>query len=146
MSIRVLLADSSDVMRAAIANRLKDEPNINLVGEAASLAETLARIAELEPDVLLVEPHICDEREVASTLVKSAVSLYMHMPHVIAMSVANDLETRILAESIGAHVLLDKMKLYTELIPAIVECSSEVSMSRTTRRNPPDVHPSVCGG
>jgi DNA-binding NarL/FixJ family response regulator len=34
LSTKILLADDSDVMRAAIARLLKEEPGIELVGEA----------------------------------------------------------------------------------------------------------------
>jgi DNA-binding NarL/FixJ family response regulator len=37
MPIRLVLADDSDVMRPAIVRLLKDEPRIELVGEATSL-------------------------------------------------------------------------------------------------------------
>jgi DNA-binding NarL/FixJ family response regulator len=37
MSIKVLLADDSDVMRSAIAKLLNEEPSTELVGEARDL-------------------------------------------------------------------------------------------------------------
>ena len=43
MPIRVLIADDSDVMRAGIARTLKADPDLEVVGEAASFAETLER-------------------------------------------------------------------------------------------------------
>jgi predicted component of type VI protein secretion system len=39
MSIKVLLADDSDVMRSAIRRILEDEPRIVVVGEAATFAK-----------------------------------------------------------------------------------------------------------
>jgi hypothetical protein len=38
----------------------------------------------------------------------------------LAISISNDEEAKILAESFGAATLLDKMDLYNELIPAIM--------------------------
>jgi DNA-binding NarL/FixJ family response regulator len=43
MAIRVLIADDSDVMRATIASTLKADPDLEVVGEAASFAEALER-------------------------------------------------------------------------------------------------------
>lgn len=40
----------------------------------------------------------------------------------LAVSFSNDDEARALAESYGAVGLLDKMKLYSELLPAISRC------------------------
>lgn len=41
------------------------------------------------------------------------------------MSVANDDEAKALADSYGARVLLDKMKLYPELIPTILKFAQQ---------------------
>jgi CheY-like chemotaxis protein len=88
-----------------------------LVGEATSFAETLQLAAGLKPDVLLLDLHMRDEREYRPELVKSQILL--HTKCVVAISLYNDDDARALAESFGAHVLLDKMTLYSELIPAI---------------------------
>jgi DNA-binding NarL/FixJ family response regulator len=117
MSIRVLLADSSDVMRLAIVRVLREEPLIELVGEATNFAETLQLSAALRPDVLLLDPHMPDEREYPAGLVKPQVLL--NTKCVLAISFWNDADARDLAETFGATALLDKTKLYSELIPAI---------------------------
>ena len=126
MPIRLVLADDSDVMRPAIVRLLKDEPQIELVGEATSFAETLQLVAGLKPDVLLLDLHMRDEREYPPGLVKSQVLL--HTKCIVAISLYNDDDARALAESFGAHVLLDKMKLYSELIPAIKQFCPSVSI------------------
>jgi DNA-binding NarL/FixJ family response regulator len=41
LSIKVLLADDSEVMRRAIAKLLNEEPSTSLVGEAKGFAETI---------------------------------------------------------------------------------------------------------
>jgi hypothetical protein len=71
LSIKVLVADDSDVMRRAIAKLLNEEPSTSLVGEAKGFAEW------------------------------------------------NDEQAKALAKRFGARVLLDKVNLYSELIPAI---------------------------
>jgi DNA-binding NarL/FixJ family response regulator len=43
MAIRVFIADDSDVMRAAIARTVTADTALEVVGEAASFAETLER-------------------------------------------------------------------------------------------------------
>ena len=46
------------------------------------------------------------------------------------MSLWNDDEAKALAGSFGAHVLLDKMNLYAELIPAIKQFCPSVSIPK----------------
>ena len=117
MSIKLLLVDDSDVMRSAIRQLLKKEMGIEVIGTATRFAEALALTAALKPDVLLMDPHMPDEREYTPELVKSQILL--HTKCIVAMLLWNDDEATALAKSFGAHALLDKMNLYSELIPAI---------------------------
>jgi len=129
MSIKVLLVDDSDVMRSAIRQLLKkEELGIEVIGTATSFAEALALTAALKPDVLLTDLHMPDEREFTPELVKSHVLL--HTKCIVAMSLWNDDEAKALAGSFGAHVLLDKMNLYAELIPAIKQFCPSVSIPK----------------
>jgi chemotaxis response regulator CheB len=117
MNIRVLLADSSSIMRRAIMRLLNDEPTIELIAESASFAETLEVNAALKPDVLLVDPHMPDEDEYSPASIKA--QLLASAGCLLAISFWNDAQAEELAESLGAAVLLDKSDLYTQLIPNI---------------------------
>ena len=128
MSVSVLLADDSDVMRAAIARLLKDEVSVQLVGEAMGFAETIQIAAALKPDVLLLDIHMSDELDYPPALVKD--QLLQNVKCILAISVWNDEKAHALAESLGAKVLLDKANLYSTLIPAIKHhCTSVPSES-----------------
>jgi DNA-binding NarL/FixJ family response regulator len=129
MSIKVLLVDGSAVMRSAIRQLLKNELGIEVIGIATNFAETIALTAALKPDVLLMDPHMPDEREFKAAVVKSQILL--HTKCIVAMSLWSDADTKTLAETFGAHVLLDKMNLYSELIPAIKEFCPGVSTLKT---------------
>jgi DNA-binding NarL/FixJ family response regulator len=125
MSIKLLLVDGSDVMRTAIRHLLIKDLGIEVVGTGTSFAEALALTAALKPDVLLMDLHMPDERAYPPELVKSGVRL--HTKCIVAMSLWQDDDAMALAKGFGAHVLLDKMKLYTELIPAIKRSCPEVA-------------------
>ena len=129
MSIKVLLVDGSDVMRSAIRQLLKNELAIEVIGTAASFAEALVLTAALKPDVLLMDPHMPDEREYTPKLVKSQILL--HTKCIVAISLWSDDDTKTLAQAFGAHVLLDKMDLYSELIPAIRQFCPSVIIPKT---------------
>ena len=129
MSIKVLLVDGSDVMRSAIRQLLKKDLGIEVIGTATSFAETLVLTAALKPDVLLMDPHMPDEREYTPKLVKSQIVL--HTKCIVAISFWNDDDAKALAKSFGAHVLLDKMNLSSELIPAIKQFCPTVSIPKT---------------
>ena len=121
MAIRVFLADDSDMMRSAIRRTLEEADGIQVVGEASSFAATMQLIADVKPDVLLFDLHLAEKRHFAPALVKSQL---VCVSHVLAVSFSNDHEARDLAESYGAKLLLDKMALFEELVPAIMNCAS----------------------
>lgn len=56
--IRVLLVDDHEVTRQGLRTILKGEPDIEVVGEAASGEETLKIVKALEPDVILMDIRI----------------------------------------------------------------------------------------
>jgi RNA polymerase sigma factor (sigma-70 family) len=53
--VRVLLADDHELVRAGVRRVLESLPGIEVVGETARGDETLAKLAQLEPDVLLLD-------------------------------------------------------------------------------------------
>jgi len=125
MKISVLLADDSEVVRRVIADILKIDPEIELVAECVSFAQTMEIAARLRPQVIILDVHMGDERAVTPAQLKSGFV----GSRLLAISIWKDEETRVLAESIGAVALLDKTKLVYELIPAIRKDSTNFSNS-----------------
>jgi DNA-binding NarL/FixJ family response regulator len=117
LSIKVLLADDSDVMRSAIAKLISEESSIELVGEAKGFAQTIELAYALKPDILLMDLHMSDERYYSPESVRIQVAA--NVACVLAISVWNDDKAKALAEKFGARALLDKANLYSELIAAI---------------------------
>ena len=107
----------------------KNELSIEVIGTATSFAETIALTAALKPDVLLMDPHMPDEREYKPAFVKSQI--LSHTKCIVAISLWKDADTKTLAETFGAHVLLDKMNLYSDLIPAIKQFCPSVAIPKT---------------
>jgi DNA-binding NarL/FixJ family response regulator len=120
LPITVLLAEDQKQMRAAILLMLQEEPGIQVVGEASTLAETLQLAAELKPNVVLMDLHMPGGRDFEPSVVKTQLLLSCRL--VLAMSIWQDAETQVLAQSYGATHLLDKMKLEPDLLPAIIGC------------------------
>lgn len=55
MTIRLVIADDHRMFREALRLPLQAESDIDVVGEASTGAETLAAVADLNPDVLLLD-------------------------------------------------------------------------------------------
>jgi two-component system, NarL family, response regulator DevR len=72
--IRVFLVDDHEVVRRGVRNILDAEDDIDVVGEAGTMASALARVAELQPNVAVLDVRLPDGdgvsvcREIRSTL------------------------------------------------------------------------------
>jgi len=123
MPITVLLTDDKEAVRNSIRMLLESDPEIRTVGEAANFQQTIQRATDLKPQVVVMDLHMPDDSSVNPREIKSLLNTFGS--RLIAISFWNDEGTQALAESLGAVTLLDKMKLATELIPAIKAATSK---------------------
>ena len=125
MPITVLLADDKEVVRGSIRLLLSSDPEICIVGEASNFVETIKSTVKLEPQVVVMDIHMPDASSVTPHEIKSLSNTLGS--RLIAISFWNDEDTQALAESLGAVILLDKMRLTTDLIPAIKDATNQQS-------------------
>jgi len=55
MSIRVVIADDQSMVRAGFRSLLQEEPDLEVVGEAADGGQAVAAVARFKPDVVLMD-------------------------------------------------------------------------------------------
>ena len=120
--IKILLADDSEIMRRGIRLLLASHAEIEIVGEAANFAQTIQMTNGLNPQVVILDLHMPDQKTISLQDVKSHLN---RRSQVLAISVWNDEESRELAETFGAAVLLDKTDLGNRLITTIMQLSRE---------------------
>jgi two-component system response regulator DegU len=120
-SIKVLVADDSEVIRRGIRRLLALQNAIEVVGEAASYAQTIQLASTLKPRVVVLDLHMPDDRYVTPEEVKSSLT----NADLLAISLRNDKEAEVLAENLGARILLDKANLAKTLVPTIVQLCRE---------------------
>jgi DNA-binding NarL/FixJ family response regulator len=53
--LTLVIADDSAAVRKALRNFFKEHPQFQIIGEAATYADTISRLADLSPDVLLLD-------------------------------------------------------------------------------------------
>ena len=116
MPVTVLLGEDSEVMRHALRELLAGWAEIELVGEAIDFAQTIQMTKDLKPHVLLMDLHMAYVSPPCGN-----GHFHLGATQLLAMSLSNDDEAKLLAESLGAVLLLDKINLYDELAPAILQ-------------------------
>lgn len=114
--IKIILADDSEIMRRGIRQLLAPQNAIEVVGEAASYAETIQMANTLKPRLVVLDLHMPDDTHVTPEEVRS----YLDCTELLAISVWNDKDAEVRAESLGAKILLDKANLANTLVPTIV--------------------------
>jgi DNA-binding NarL/FixJ family response regulator len=65
---RMLIADDDDLMRAGLVELLSGEPEIEIVGEAASGRQAVEQARRLHPDVVLMDVRMPDLDGIAATV------------------------------------------------------------------------------
>ena len=119
MPITVLVADDAEVVRRELRWLLTQLPTIKLVGEAADFAQLVQMARELKPQIIVMDLHMVGwEHSSGCRQLKSCLDCGAQL---LAVSFSNDEEAKALAEDLGAVRLLDKMNLYSELVPTIVQ-------------------------
>lgn len=58
--VRVFLVDDHEVVRRGLIDLLSDDPDLEVVGEAGTVAQAMARIPALQPDVAVLDVRLPD--------------------------------------------------------------------------------------
>lgn len=64
---RVVIADDDDLMRAGLVELLSGDPMIEIVGEASTGRQAVARVRRVDPDVVLMDVRMPDLDGIAAT-------------------------------------------------------------------------------
>jgi len=114
--INVFVADDSESIRNAIRLVVKSQAEIRIIGEATNFVETIEKVNQLRPDVIVLDlsmPFRYDQ--------PTGFKEYLCGAKVLAITFGKDEVAEALAEHIGADKLIDKSELTAELIPMILQ-------------------------
>jgi two-component system, NarL family, response regulator DevR len=116
VSTRIFLVDDHEIVRRGVADLLEDEPDLEIVGEAATVAEALARIPSLSVTVAVLDVRMPDGNGVE--LCRDLRSLLPELRCLILTSYSDD-EALLNAIMAGASGFVLKQVLGNDLITAV---------------------------
>ena len=123
--VRVLLVDDHEVVRRGLRDLLGDEPDIEVVAEAGSVAEALTRAADSRPDVAVVDVRLPDGDGVS--LCRELRDL-PHPPHCLVLTAFDDEPALLGAIMAGASGYLLKQVRGQDLVTAVREVAAGRSL------------------
>lgn len=114
--IRVLLVDDHAMVRHGLKGMLADEADIQVVGEAGGGRQAINLVADLEPDLVLLDIRMPDMNGIEVTR-----QLRQNFPQVKIVILTTYAEDEYLLEALraGAHGYLLKSIAYEDLVAAI---------------------------
>ena len=116
MTIKIILADSHQIMRQGLANLLAGEPDVRVVGEAGDCATAIRLIQEFSPQVVVMDIGLPDASGVDAT--RRIVSQFPDIK-LIALSMHSDSLFVLNMLNAGASGYLLKDCALEELVKAI---------------------------
>jgi DNA-binding NarL/FixJ family response regulator len=119
--IRLLVVDDEARVRRGLAMRLEDEPDLEIVGEAADSSAALQLALELRPDVIVLDLLIPGMGGFQVTRMLRAT---VPACSILAFSIRDDITTRREAASAGAVAFVAKQEGPEQLLAAIREVAA----------------------
>ena len=113
--IRILLVDDQLVVRIGLSTLLKRSRRMEVVGEAGSVSEAIAKALELKPDVVLLDGNLLDEHGNAHRAIQAACP----MSRVVVLSSSRNETAMPVTALAGASGVLPKDADETRLVRAI---------------------------
>ena len=117
MAITVFLLDDHEIVRRGIAQLLEGEDDIEVVGEAGTAAQAMARIPALRPDVAILDVRLPDGEGVA--VCREVRAVVKPPPACLMLTSYSDDEALFGAIMAGAAGYLLKQVAGTDLVGAV---------------------------
>ncbi len=114
--IRILLVDDHAEFMSALARFLSSDAQIKVVGQANSGAEALQRVAEVSPDLVVVDLSMPDMNGLEVT---RQLKRLPNAPRVIILTIYDLPQYRVAAGSAGADGFVSKAGFGTQLSSSI---------------------------
>jgi two-component system, NarL family, response regulator DevR len=142
-AVRVFLVDDHEVVRRGVAEVLEDDPGLMVAGEAGSVAEALARVPAVRPDVVVLDMRLPDGS--GADLCRSLRRRFPGLPCLVLTSYSEP-EAREAAIRAGATGFLLKQVRGPALVSAVHTVASGGTLLEELPGPPPRPRPAAPAG
>ncbi len=142
-TVRVFLVDDHEVVRRGVAEVLEDDPHLVVAGEAGSVAEALARVPAVRPDVVVLDMRLPDGS--GADLCRSLRQRIPGLPCLVLTSFS-DPEARDAAVLAGATGFLLKQVRGPALVAAVHTVAAGGTLLEELPAARPRPRPAPAGG
>jgi two-component system, NarL family, response regulator LiaR len=126
--IRIVIADDQHLIRYGLRELIDHEPDMIVVGEAASNDQALSHVLKLTPDILLLDLMMPSDPELG---IIAEIRHLCPQTHILILSGLEDEEAIFRSLQLGATAFLPKTTAPAELVDAI-----RAAMSNTLSLHP----------
>lgn len=127
LSIRVMIVDDHEVFSSSLATVLEAEPDLTVVGVAATAAQAVATASSVQPDVVLLDHRLPDGDGIA--LIEPLLALDP-APQVVMLTASTADHVLIAAIEAGAAGFVDKSRSLGEVMSSVRSAAAgEASVS-----------------
>ncbi|WP_374711294.1 response regulator [Symbiobacterium terraclitae] len=132
MELRIMLVEDQTVVREGLRQLMESDPELKVVGEAATVADAVALAGRLRPDVILLDLKLPDGSglDAARQILKGS-----DPPAIIVLSTYGDAALVKSALALGASGYIPKTASFAEIASAV----------RTAAQGGVVIHPSLAG-
>lgn len=123
-TLRVLIADDFEPIRKRLVEMLAEVPGVEIVGQSASVQETLAAIRTLTPDVVTLDLSMPDGNGLE---VLRGTRDEMFRPIFIVLTNFSSPEYQTEANQHGAHAVLNKSREFGKAIDLISQLATKAA-------------------
>lgn len=132
VELRIMLVEDQTVVREGLRQLMESDPELKVVGEAATVADAVALAGRLRPDVILLDLKLTDGSglDAARQILKGS-----DPPAIIVLSTYGDAALVKSALALGASGYIPKTASFAEIASAV----------RTAAQGGVVIHPSLAG-
>ncbi len=124
MTVRVLVADDNELLRAGLVTVLRSDPDIEVAGEAADGPSAVRRARELQPDVVLMDVEMPGGDGITAT---RRITEFLPQIRVVILTMFDLDDYVVEALRAGASGFLIKTTNPHALIQGVKECAAGVT-------------------